>query len=181
MTYDGAYQGAPGAFSEEASRLALPGAERLLACETFDEVFDAVRDGVAARGIVPVENVVAGPVEPVVRLLAERAVSVIGELDLRIVQNLIAAPGATLETVRRVRSHRMALAQCARFFARHPEYEAVVDFDTAGAVEAVVRAGSPDEAAIGARRAAEVYGGVVLEAEIQDSAENTTKFLVIVP
>jgi prephenate dehydratase len=74
----------------------------------------------------------------------------------------------------------MALAQCARFFAEHQEFEAVEDFDTAGAVEAVVREGSLEQAAIGARRAADVYGGVVLLSEIQDSPENTTTFLVLV-
>jgi prephenate dehydratase len=180
MADDAAYQGVPGAFSEQAAREAVGHDARLLPCATFEEVFDAIRDGRVRCAVVPVENELAGPVAPVVRLLAEREVEVTGELTLRIAQALIAAPGATPETIRRVRSHPMALAQCAGFFARHPQFVAVEDFDTAGAVEAVVRAGSIEEAAIGARRAADVYGGVVLEEEIQDSPENRTRFAIVV-
>jgi prephenate dehydratase len=177
--YDAAYQGAPGAFSEEAALAVIGRSSRLLACRTFEEVFDAVASGRAARAVVPVENSLAGPVAPVARLLGEREVEVVGEVTIPVVQSLVAAPGATLETVRRVRSHAMALAQCARFFARHPRLEAVEAFDTAGAVAEVVRSGTLDEAAIASRRAALVYGGVVLADSVQDSPDTHTRFLVV--
>jgi prephenate dehydratase len=179
VTYDAAYQGVPGAFSEQAALSVIGPASRLLPCATFDEVFDAVASGLAPRAVVPVENSIAGPVEPVVRLLGERGVAVEGEITLRIIQALIAPAGASVETLRRVRSHPMAIAQCGRFFARHPGIEPVEAFDTAGAVEEVVREASPEEGAIASRRAAEVYGGVVLEDEIQDDPDNLTKFVVI--
>ena len=179
-TYDAAYQGAPGAFSEEAALAVIGGSPRLLACATFEEVFDAVVDGRAWHGVVPVENSLAGRVAPVARLLEDRPVAIVGEITLRIAQSLVAAPGATFETVRRVRSHPVALAQCAGFFARNPGVEAVEAYDTAGAVAEVVRAGALDEAAIAGRRAADVYGGVVLEDEIQDSPDNRTRFVIVV-
>ncbi len=178
--YDAAYQGAPGAFSEEAARGAIGHDARLLPCATFDEVFDALEDGRVSRAVVPVENSLAGPVAPVVRLLAEREVETVGEVTIRIAQTLIAPPGASFETIRRVRSHPVALKQCLGFFDRNPALTPVEDYDTAGAVEHVVASGSLEEAAIAAKRAAEVYGGVVLEEEIQDSPDNRTRFLVIV-
>ncbi len=177
--YDAAYQGAPGAFSEEAALAVIPEATRLLPCRTFVEVFDALDEGRALHAVVPVENSLAGPVEAVADLLAERDVTIVGEITLRIAQTLIGPVGATLETIRRVRSHPVALKQCVRFFERNPHLEALEDFDTAGAVESVVRKGSPVEAAIGPRRAAAVYGGTVLLEEIQDAADNRTRFLVL--
>jgi prephenate dehydratase len=177
--YDAAFQGAPGAFSEEAAVIALGVEARLLPCATFDELFDAVCDGRAELGVVPVENSIAGPVAPAVRLLAERPVVVEGELTIRIAQALVGPPGASLETVRRVRSHPVALAQCSRFFASRPHLAAVEDFDTAGAVERVVGAGSVEEAAIASARPAAIYGGVVLATEIQDTADNRTRFVVV--
>lgn len=182
MGYDAAYQGAPGAFSEEAAWRALAplgDAPRLLACTTFEEVFDAVRDGHAVRGVVPVENSLAGPVHPVVRLLEEREVRVAGEFFMRIAQALIGLPGATVGSLRRVHSHPVALMQCRRFFATNPHIEQVEAFDTAGAVDAVVRAGSLEDAAVASARAAVVYGAVVLVEQIQDSFENRTWFAVI--
>src|SRR5206468_9329029 len=95
MADDAAYQGVPGAFSEQAAREAVGHDAHLLPCATFEEVFDAVRDGRVRCAVVPVENELAGPVAPVVRLLAEREVEVTDELTLRIAQALIAAPGAT--------------------------------------------------------------------------------------
>ena len=182
MAYDAAYQGAPGAFSEEAAlrALATSAAEpSLLPCTTFEEVFDAVCDGRAARGVVPVENSLAGPVRPVVRLLEERRVRVSSEFFLRIAQALVGLPGATVGSLRRVHSHPVALAQCGRFFDANPHIERVEAFDTAGAVAAVVRAGSLEDAAIASARAAVVYDAVVLADQIQDSFENRTWFAVI--
>ena len=182
MHYDAAYQGAPGAFSEEAALRALASLGRapsLLPCTTFEEVFDAVCAGRAGRGVVPVENSLAGPVRPVVSLLEQRGVRVTSEFFMRIDQTLIGLPGATVSSLRRIHSHPVALAQCKRFFADNPHIACVEAFDTAGAVAEVVRAGLVDDAAIGPRRAADVYGGVVLAEQIQDSFENRTWFAVI--
>lgn len=177
--HDAAYQGAAGAFSEEAARRLLGPSASLLACERFEDVFDALDAGRVALAVVPVENTLAGAVRAVRDLLDARRVTVAGELSLRISHALVACPGATVETVRRVRSHPVALAQCKSLFHKNPRFEAVADYDTAGAVERVVRAGALDEAAIAARRAADVYGGVVLAEDVQDSTENFTRFLAV--
>jgi len=178
-SYDAAYQGAPGAFSEEAALAILGGGARLLPCRRFEEVFDAVRGGRSRFGVVPIENTLAGSVVATYDLLAGRELAIVGETVRHIRHALIAAPGATPDGLRRVHSHPVALAQCEGFFRRNPGIEAVAVYDTAGAVEQVVSAGDPSHGAIAGRRAADVYGGVVLEDGIQDDEENYTRFLVI--
>lgn len=179
--YAAAFQGAPGAFSEAAA-LGLVGdpAARLLACPRFDDAFDAVEQGRAACAVVPVENTLAGTVHAVVDLLLARDLRITGEAVARIAHTLIGPPGARLADVRRVLSHPVALQQCTRFLAARPDLEAVPVFDTAGAVEMVVRAGDPADAAVASRRAAGVYGGVVLAEDLEDDPANFTRFLRVV-
>lgn len=180
--FDASYQGAPGAFSEDAA-LALLGtaarAPRLLPCRRFEEVFDEVRAGRARAGVVPIENTLAGSVVATYDLLAARELVIVGETVRHIRHALVAPRGATVDGLRVVHSHPVALAQCEGFFRRHPSIEAVAVFDTAGAVEQVVGEGDVAHGAIASARAARVYGGEVLEDGIQDDPENYTRFLVV--
>ena len=173
-----AYQGAPGAFSEEAARrLGRPGAVPV-PCPTFEAVFEAVEAGRVAAAAVPVENRIAGPVWAVRSLLGTREVAVeAGDVWVPVVLALIAPPGVAFEAVRVVHSHPVALAQCGAFFRAHPRLAPVEAFDTAGAVAAVVAAGGADAAALASAHAAAVYGGVVLRPAVQDRADNATRFV----
>ena len=174
-----AYQGAPGAFSEDAA-MALVGAEAALRpCRTLVDVFDALTAGEVRRAVVPIENTLAGPVPGCGDLIARHGVRVVAERAHQINQALLAPAGVTLHAIRRVLSHPVAIAQCGRFLHAHPALEPVPVFDTAGAVAEIVRTGSRDAAAIAGRRAADVYGAVVLVDEIQDRPDNFTRFLLI--
>jgi prephenate dehydratase len=174
-----AYQGAPGAFSEDAAR-AFAGADAaLLPCGSFADVFAALESGRAGRAVVPIENTLAGTVRDVALGLAGRDVQIEAETRVRISHALVAPPGVTLEQLRRVRSHPVALQQCERFFREHPLIEPVAAFDTAGAVAEVVRGGRADEAAIAAERAAVLHGGVVLARALEDDPANWTRFLLL--
>ena len=102
-----------------------------------------------------------------------------GETQLRIRQCLIARPGSSVGMVRRVASHPVALAQCRRFFAERPQVEAVNAYDTAGAVQDLMKGGLATQGAIASRLAAELYGGVVLLDGIEDDPENYTRFLLL--
>jgi prephenate dehydratase len=178
--YDAAYQGAPGAFSEDAARSVVGGGEAsLLGCEKFEGIFDAVESGRARLGIVPVENTLAGSIHASYDLLRERQTTIVGEIVRHIQHALIAHPGVTLADVKRVMSHPVALAQCEGLFRRNPNLQAVPVFDTAGAVEAMMQSGVRTDAAIAGRRAAEVYGAEVIAEGIQDHPENFTRFVVI--
>ena len=174
-----AYQGVPGAFSEDAA-VALVGATAALEpCPTLVDVFDALRAGRVRRAVVPIENTLAGPVPGCADLIARHGVRVVAERAHQINQALVAPAGVEFGDVRRVLSHPVAIAQCGRFLHAHPSLEAVPVFDTAGAVAEIVRTASRDAAAIAGRRAAEVYGAVVLVDDIQDRPDNFTRFLLI--
>lgn len=197
--YAAAYQGAPGAFSEEAALRLLGTAERagaefsagdaggacdgrarLLPCARFDEVCDAVEAGRARLGALPVENTFAGAVGPVGGLLRERKLRIVGEVALPIAHAVIGLPGATLGGLRRVFSHPVALAQCEDFFRRNVQLEAVPAYDTAGAVEKILGEGDQSQAALAARRAAGLYGGEVIADAVQDDGINLTRFVGVV-
>lgn len=174
-----AYQGVPGAFSEQAAREFLDGAREFLPCSRFDDLFDAVCSGRARWGVVPIENTLAGSVHACYDLLAKYSVTVVAEAVLRISHALIAPPGSSLEDIRRVLSHPMALVQCEGFFQDNQRIEAVAVQDTAAAVEEVIASGRRDSAAIASLRAAELYEGVVLAENLEDDSMNFTRFLLI--
>ena len=179
--HDAAYQGTRGANSEDAAIDLLSASATLLPRDTLEDVFTTVSRGEARYGIVPIENTLAGSIHRCYDLLFEHDLKIVGETVRHIVFALIAPPGVALDEVRKALSHPVALAQCEQFFRRHPQIQPVSVYDTAGAVENVMRQGLRDSAAVASRRAAQVYGGVILADAIQDHLENYTRFLLITP
>ncbi|HXT71264.1 MAG TPA: prephenate dehydratase domain-containing protein [Vicinamibacterales bacterium] len=179
LTADAAYQGAPGAFSEDAALELVGPAARLLPCPTLAHVFEAVASGQARSAVVPIENSLAGEVPGCAKLMARYAVHIAAECVRPIRHALIGAPGSTIESIRKVRSHPMALAQCERFLQAHPSMTPVAAFDTAGAVAEIVADGLPTAAAIASARAARIYGAVAIVDDIQDRPDNRTRFLLL--
>jgi prephenate dehydratase len=177
--YTAAYQGAPGAFSEDAAGAFVGEGAPLLPCWKFEDVFLAVESGRAAFGVLPIENTLAGSVQASYDLLAERSLTIVGETVRRISHSLLAPRGSQIATLKQVLSHPVALAQCEGFFRKHTHLEPVPVYDTAGAVERVVREGRQEQGAIASRRAADVYGADVLAEAIEDHSENYTRFLLI--
>jgi prephenate dehydratase len=174
-----AIQGERGSFSHQAALEVLGEGIQLLPRPTFDAVFDAVASGEADRGVMPIENSLAGSIHENYDRLSARSLHIVGETQLRVRHCLIGLPGASVEAIRRVASHPVALAQCREFFARHPGIEAVAAYDTAGAVVEVVRAAQPSQAAIASSLAATLHGGQVLLEEIEDDPQNFTRFLIL--
>ena len=171
--YDAAYQGTLGANSEDAAIDLLSPAAKLLPRTTLEDVFNAVSRSEARYGVVPVENTLAGSIHACYDLLFSHDLRIVGETVRHIMFALIAPPGVALNEVRKALSHPVALAQCETFFRQHPDIQPVPVYDTAGAVETVIKQGLRDSAAVATRRAAAVYGGVILE--------NYTRFLLIAP
>lgn len=174
-----AYQGVPGAFSEDAARALSGDHATLHPLPTLEDVFQALTLGGSEFAVIPVENSLAGPVPRADELIRRHHCRVMAEHSLRIAHALIGCPGATLDRIRRASSHPVALAQCRKFFAAHPAIEEAAAFDTAGAIAAVVADGDVASAAIGSVRAATLYGGIVLAEEIQDRRDNFTRFVVL--
>ncbi len=173
-----AIQGEPGSFSHEAAEQMLPGC-KVVPCARSAEVFDRIQRGSIAVAVVPIENSLAGTVAEHADLLLTHEVFIQAEFQLRIVHNLIAAPGVKLNAVRKVLSHPVALDQCRDFFRRHPRIEPVPFYDTAGSVKHVVARRLPDAAAIASRHAAREYSGKILQAGIEDDKCNFTRFFLI--
>src|SRR2546427_4642764 len=176
-----AFQGEPGAFSEAAAIQLLGDAIRTVPRATFEAAFTAVGEGAADSLLAPVENSLAGSVARVFDLLMESRLAIVAETVLPIEMQLIAAPGASLSDIRSVASHPIALAQCERFFAAHPQWKRVPAEDTAGSVREALSRGDKSCAAIAGRRAAEHYHGVILAERIQGNTANFTRFVVLVP
>src|SRR3989442_1595153 len=138
-----------------------------------------VERGDAARGAVPIENSLAGSVHENYDLLGAHALHVVGETQVRVRHCLIARPGTERAAIRRVASHPVALAQCRRFFANHPDVVAVPAYDTAGSVRDLMVGRVAADAAIASSLAAELYRAVVLEPHLEDHAEDYTRFLMV--
>src|SRR5437899_175053 len=176
-----AFQGEPGAFSEAAAIQLLGDAITTVPRATFDAAFRAIGEGAAAAVLAAGESSLAGSGVRVFDRLLESRLAIVAETILPIEMQLIALPGASLGDIRSVASHPMALAQCERFFAAHPQWKRVPAEDTAGSVREVLSREDKSCAAIAGRRAAEHYHGVILAEEIQDNAENFTRFVLLVP
>jgi prephenate dehydratase len=142
-------------------------------------VFDRLQSGAVAAAVIPIENSLAGTVAEHADLLVAQDVFIQAEFLLRIVHNLIAAPGVNLNAVRRVFSHPVALDQCRDLFRTHPRIEAVPFYDTAGSVKHVVDQRLSDSAAIAGQHAARQYSGKILRAGIEDDKGNFTRFFLI--
>jgi len=176
-----AFQGEPGAFSEAAAIQLLGESITTVPRATFEGLFRSIPEGMADAVLAPVENSLAGSVVRVFDLLLVSRLAIVAETILPIEMQLIALPGASLDDIQSVASHPMALAQCERFFAAHPEWKRVPAEDTAGSVREAISAGDPSRAAIAGRRAAEHYRATILAERIQDNAENFTRFVLLVP
>ena len=173
-----AIQGELGSFSHEAAERMLPRCI-VVPCARSAEVFDRLQRGSVAAAVIPIENSLAGTVAEHADLLVTHEVFIQGEFMLRIVHNVIAAPGVKLSALRKVLSHPVALDQCRDFFRHHPRVEPVPFYDTAGSVKHVVAHSLPDSAAIAGRHAAREYAGKILQAGIEDDKRNFTRFFLI--
>jgi prephenate dehydratase len=173
-----AIQGELGSFSHEAAERMLPGCS-VVPCARSAEVFDRVERESVAAAVIPIENSLAGTVAEHADLLVARDVFIQAEFMLRIVHNLIAAPGTRLMAVRRAFSHPVALDQCRDFFRKHPKIEPVPFYDTAGSVKHVIAQRLHDAAAIAGHHAAREYSGKILQGGIEDDKRNFTRFFLI--
>ncbi len=173
-------QGVAGAFHEIAARNFFGSDIELVPALSFEALFQALnKPDVADAAILAIENSIAGSILGNYRLLLEHDMTIVGEMYLRIQQNLVALPGVSLSDVREVHSHPMALAQCATFFRQYPHIRLVESADTAESAAQIQRTQNRNIAAIASLLAAERYGLAVLAEGIETVTENYTRFLAI--
>jgi prephenate dehydratase len=174
-----AIAGEAGSYSHAAALATHRSDIRVVPCRDFPELFETVALGGAERGVVPIENSLTGSIHENYDQLRAHGLCIVGETEVRVRHCLIVRPGTTLPQVRRVASHPVALAQCAQFFAAHPMMTAVPAYDTAGSVRDLMDDRVAADAAIASDLAAQLYGGSVLDAGIEDHPANFTRFLLV--
>jgi chorismate mutase/prephenate dehydratase len=173
-----AIQGIAGSYSEEAAGAIVPDA-RVVECREFHTVFAAVESGSVDYGVVPIENKIVGSIRRVDALLNASVVRVLDSCTLSVDHVLAGTADSDLACISGVVSHPEALKQCSLFFRDNPAIRAEPGADTASSIRRVLRDGNKMAAAIGSRRAAELYAAKVLLEDIADESENWTKFYLI--
>ena len=171
------FQGLNGAFSELAGRNIYPEAHSI-ACKTFEEMFECVRENKADIAIVPIENSRAGRVADTQRLIPDSKLKIVGEYFLNINHCLIAPKGASIDTIQRVHSHEQAIAQCRNNLIKNNK-DMVVAADTAGAAKMVSEKNNIEDAAIASNLASQIYGLEIIQSKFQDVNNNVTRFLIM--
>lgn len=175
-----AYQGEPGAYSERALRQFFGPSVEAVPCPSFAETFSQVATGTTQFAVLPMENSLAGSVQPNYELVLEHSeLQVVGELSLRICHSLIVHPGTRLEDIKRIYAHPQAAAQCEDFLRAHPDWEIFHVYDTAGSVHYIQKNGLRDAGAIAARQVAEQLKLDVLQEGIESHPRNYTRFWVL--
>jgi prephenate dehydratase len=177
MTLKIAYQGEPGANSHIACLEAYPDCEPV-SCRTFEDAFQAVKEGEANLAMIPIDNSVAGRVADIHHLLPASNLHIIGEHFLRVHHQLLALPGVGIDAIQSVHSHVHALGQCRKLI-RELGLKAMVAVDTAGAARELMEIKDKSRAVIATKLAAEIYGLKILRENIEDETHNTTRFVVL--
>ena len=177
MTKRIAFQGEPGAYSHQACHDARPEFEAL-PCQTFEDVFAAVRSGDCELGMLPVENSTYGRVADIHRLLPESGLHILDEAFVRVHINLLGIPGTRLEDVESAMSHTVLLGQCSDFLHKYG-IRAVTGADTAGSAKHIADLGDKAQAALASELAGDIYGLEILARHIEDHDQNTTRFLIM--
>jgi prephenate dehydratase len=174
-----AYQGEPGAFSEEAARLLFGRAVRPAPLERFKDVFQFAAKHRSSYGIVPIENSVSGSIHQNTDLLLRHKLHIIGEVKLCVQLHLMALPGVSLKNIRSVYSHAQVLGQCEDFLRSRWRVNVVAYYDTAGAAKMIRERNRRNSADIESARAASAYGLKILRRNVESNHHNYTRFIAL--
>lgn len=175
-----AIQGIKGSFHDIAAHQYFNNDDvELICCNTFEGIFQQMRDDYSRLGLMAIENTIAGSLLHNYKLLRESGMTIIGEYKLHIEHSIMCLPEDDWSTITEVNSHPVALMQCRDFLSSHPEFKVVEAEDTAGAAEMISRKHLRGHAAICHAGAAPLYGLKVLEQGIEDNKHNFTRFLLM--
>ncbi len=172
-----AYAGVPGAFAEMACLDFRPEYEPV-GYPGFAEALAAVLAGEAGCAAIPVENDAAGPVPGVAALIDRADLKVVSEHELAVAMHCLALPGAAFHAITQIRSHPVALKQCARYLRKNG-WDQIVESNTAAAAKALSESGDTHRAVLASERTAELYGLNILARDVQDLARNRTHFAIV--
>ena len=174
-----AIQGAEGSNHHKVARDFYGDDVNLQECLSFDTLVNSLLDKTSDKGIMAIENTIAGSIIPNYALIDANNLHISGEEYLNIHHHLMALPGQQIEDIKEVCSHPMALLQCKEFFKKHPHIKLVEDVDTAEVAKRISKNKLEGVAAIAPKLAADIFGLEVIEDEIQTMKENSTRFVII--
>jgi len=175
-------QGEPGCFHEVAARQYFNYDEiEIVPCSSFDLTLSRMKNGEAEFAVMAIENARSGSILQNYTLIRESGMKILGEHNLRIIQNLMALPGQTIDNIREIRTHPIAIAQCMDFLNQHPGIILIESDDTAGSARFISENNLKGVGAIASSHAAELYGLNILAPGIETYKQNYTRFLVIGP
>lgn len=174
-----AIQGAEGSNHHKVARDFYGTDIQLEECMSFDVLVDSLLTNKATRGIMALENTIAGSIIPNYALIDKHNLHIIDEKYLNIHHHLMALHGQKIEDIKEVCSHPMALLQCKEYFKKYPHIKLVEDVDTAEVAKRISKHQLRGIAAIAPKIAAEIFGLEVLEDEIQTIKENSTRFVIV--
>ncbi len=171
--------GGHGAFTEQAMEEVFGKKITAFNRESFRKVMETVAEGEAKYGVLPIENTSTGGIADIYDLLLDYDVTIVAEHVVKVEQNLMGIPGATVDGIRTVYSHPQGLLQCAKFLEEHPDILAKSYSSTAGAAKKVAQDQDKSQAAIAAKRAAELFGLEMICPSINYESQNYTRFIII--
>lgn len=188
-----AIENTPPLFPEKAAVACqgVEGSNSQIACErlfrlprehyfsSFDEVFNAIENGLCRYGVLPIENSTAGSVNAVYDLMMRHHFHIVRSVRVKVDHNLLALPGAKLSGIREIYSHEQALSQCAKFLASLPNVKVIPCENTAMAAKLVADSGRDDVAALSTHACERLYHLACLAPSVQDTADNYTRFICI--
>jgi prephenate dehydratase len=174
-----AIQGVRGSNHHQVAKDYFGDAIELVECLSFDSLIDSLMDGTAHKGVMAIENSIAGSIIPNYNLVYHNNIHIIGEHYLSIHHNLMVLKGQTLKGIEEVRTHPMALLQCKEFLKQYPQLKLVEDVDTAETARQIQQKQLKHVAAIAPKVAAELYGLDIIAPEIQTIKNNATRFIIL--
>lgn len=173
------YQGVPGAYSHEAMINYFGADVKHFNVSTFRNAMEAIRDDKADYAVLPIENSTAGIVNDVYDLLVEFDNIILDQTDVVVHHALLSLPGAELSDIKVVYSHPQGLMQCAKYLEEHPDWQQISQPNTAGSAKKVIDENLKFQAAIASANTAREYGVQILQENISDNNENTTRFIIV--
>lgn len=174
-----AIQGIEGSFHHIVGTTFYNESIDMLECQNFDDVVEAVSLGICEEAIMAIENSIAGSIIPNYARIDSNQLNIVGECYLNIQHNLMALNKQSIQDIKEVHSHPMALLQCKRFFDLHPNIKLVEAKDTAGVAKFISANQKMGIAAIGSKAASEIFGLNILKSSIQSVEKNQTRFVII--
>lgn len=173
------YQGVEGAYSHEALLEYFPGDFTTINVNEFEDVFLLLKEGKIKYGVLPIENSSTGGIADVIDLLYKYDTFIVGEKCIKINHNLLGIEGTTIEDIEEVYSHPQAFQQCSEFFKGHGDWKLISYYNTAKSVEFIKNTGSKHYAAVGSKKAADLYNVNIIKEGINNNSSNYTRFIII--